>query len=100
MEDALFLGTRYEDLFDRFEMFYALTNADYDDGYWGHPGRFAWKYRGRGGSNNPFTALIEEAKREGDKWAPLRAGFFRGSHARFAEVAEKFVATTARTALA
>ena len=89
LEDILFLGTRYEDLFDRFEVFYALTNADYEDDYWGYPGRFAWKYR-HGGSSNPFNAILEEAKRERDNWAPLRAGLFRGSHARFAEVAEKF----------
>jgi len=90
LEDALFLGARYEDQFDRFEIFYALTNADYDDGHWGHPGRFAWKYRRPGGSNNPFIALVEEAKRDGDNWPPLRAGLFRGSHARFEQVVERF----------
>jgi len=89
VEDALFLGPRYEALFDRFEVFYALAHADYDDGYWGHPGRFAWKYCNHGASN-PFTSIVEEAKREGDNWPPLRAGLFRGSHARFAEVAEMF----------
>lgn len=89
LEDILFLGSRYENLFDRFEVFYALANADYDNGYWGHPGRFAWKYR-RDGSDDPFNTLLEEAKRDGDDWPPLRAGLFRGSHARFAEVAELF----------
>lgn len=90
VEDILFLGARYEDLFDRFELFYALTNADYDDSYWGHPGRFAWKYRSRGRSNDAFSALVEEAKREGDNWPPLRAGLFRGSSERFLEVAGRF----------
>lgn len=90
VEDILFLGRRYEDLFDRFELFYALANADYDDSYWGHPGRFAWKYRSRIAQNDPFSAMVEEARREGDNWAPLRAGFFRGSSTRFLEVAERF----------
>ena len=62
VEDILFVGNRYEALFDRFELFYALSYADYSDGTWGHPGRFAWKYFGRGGENNPFTALLDEAK--------------------------------------
>lgn len=89
LEDSLYAGSKYENLFDRFEIFYALTNADYDNDYWGHPGRFAWKYS-RDGSDNPFKSLLEEAKREGDDWPPLRAGLFKGSHARFAGVAEKF----------
>ncbi len=90
VEDMLYLGARYENLFDRFEIFYALTNADYDDNYWGHPGRFAWKYRSRMADSDPFTTLVEEAKREEDEWPPLRVGLFRGSSARFLEVAEKF----------
>lgn len=90
VEDILFLGARYEDLFDRFELFYALTNADYDDSYWGHPGRFAWKYRAGGISHDAFSAMIEEAKREGQNWPPLRVGLFRGSSERFLEVAERF----------
>lgn len=90
VEDILFLGPRYEDLFDRFELFYALTNADYDDDYWGHPGRFAWKYCSGGRLQDPFSRLIEEAKREEDNWAPLRAGFFKGSLSRFLEVSNRF----------
>jgi hypothetical protein len=91
LEDALFLGNRYEGLFDRFEVFYALTNADSDDRFRGHPGRFAWKYRGDG-MDNPFKAILEEAKRAGDAWPPLRAGLFAGSYSRFAEVSENFKA--------
>lgn len=89
VEDVLFLGNRYEDLFDRFEILYALTNADYNDDYWGHPGRFAWKYRSGGGTDDPFSMLVEEAKREGQDWPPLRVGLFNGSLDRFAEVAER-----------
>ena len=35
VEDILFLGTRYEQLFDRFEILYALSFADQEDTYWG-----------------------------------------------------------------
>ncbi len=90
VEDLLFLGNRYEDCFDRFEILYALVFADLSNTGWGHPGRFAWKYRSRGRSDDPYTALVEEAKGEGDNWAPLRAGFFRGSHDHFAVVAERY----------
>jgi hypothetical protein len=33
---------------------------------------------------------LEEAKREGEKWAPLHAGMFAGSSKRFLEVAERY----------
>lgn len=90
VEDILFVGGRYEELFDRFELFYALTNADYDDSYWGHPGRFGWKYRSRMANSDPFSMLVEEATREGNSWPPLQAGLFRGSIDRFVEVADRF----------
>lgn len=90
VEDMLFLGARYENLFDRFEIFYALTNADYDDRPWGHPGRFCWKYRSRMANSDPFSAMVEEAKREGQNWPPLRVGLFGGSLERFLKIAEQF----------
>ena len=40
VEDMLFLGTRYEHLFDRFEILYALSYADHRGNYSGPPGRF------------------------------------------------------------
>lgn len=89
VEDILFLGTRYEELFDRFEIFYALTNADLKEDYWGHPGRFAWKYRSHRSGSNPFDELIEEAKRAGKEWPPLKVGFFGGSTQRFLHVADR-----------
>lgn len=89
VEDILFLGNRYEHVYDRFEILYALNYADHSNRSWGPPGRFAWKYSGRDGEN-PFTELLEEAKLEDDKWPPLRAGMFRGSYAHFIEVAERF----------
>lgn len=90
LEDQLVLGSRYEDLFDRFEVLYALCYSDLSGRGWGHPGRFAWKYVGGSPSSNPFGDLLEEAKRDGDNWSPLRAGLFRGSYEHFAKVAEQF----------
>lgn len=89
LEDPLFLGTGYEQLFDRFEVLYALVIADCnyneESGYiWAPPGRFGWKRRQR---NNPFDELINEAAREQDSWPPLRAGFFEGSYERFKTIA-------------
>lgn len=89
VEDLLFLGNRYEGLFDRFEILYALSYADATNDYWGHPGRFAWKYR-HAISGNPFKTLVEEATRERQMWGPLKAGMFRGSIDRFIEVANRF----------
>lgn len=90
VEDLLFLGHRYEHLFDRVEMFFALCYCDYTDQYWGQPGRFAWKYTGRFEDEDPFSQLLAEAKLGKDKWLPLVAGLFRGSYDRFKEVSDRF----------
>jgi hypothetical protein len=92
LDDALFLGSRFEALFDRFEVFLALAFADFSnqksEGYfWGPPGRFAWKHRQ---SQSPLVQLIEEAQQHGDSWPPLAAGLFRGRSERFLEVANGF----------
>jgi hypothetical protein len=93
IEDLLFLGRSYEELFDRFEIFYALTYADIEDKkghhFWGPPGRFGWK-TSRGEHGNPYAALLEEATTAGTAWAPLRSGLFGGSVERFKEVAERY----------
>ena len=89
LEDLLFLGRGYEDLFDAFEVLVALVYADLTDGDWGPIGRFGWKQR-RSYGKSPFDKLVEEAKQAGQDWGPLRAGFFRGSSERFLQVAEKF----------
>jgi uncharacterized caspase-like protein len=90
LEDLLFLGRSYESLFDRFEIFLALIYADTTDRGWGPPGRFAWKYSKMLSSENPFTELIEEAKKDSDTWAPLKTGFFQGSYKRFQEIADSY----------
>lgn len=75
VEDLLFLGNSYEELFDRFEIFYALTYADINarkkPGYlWGPVGRFAWKGR-HGLSRSPYDIVCEEAVQQGAAWAPF-----------------------------
>ena len=92
LEDLFFLGTTYEDLFDRFELFYALAYVDLKypklEDAWGPPGRFAWKYRRAG--RDPFSLLVTEANESGPKWRPLAAGLFQGSLERFTAVSDAF----------
>ena len=88
LEDLLFLGRTYDRYFDRFEIFLALTYADATELNWGPPGRFAWKRRST--SMSPYVELMEEAKRMGDNWPPVRAGLFKGSTKRFLEIAEGY----------
>jgi hypothetical protein len=89
LEDLLFLGSSYEDLFDRYEILQALVFADLTQEsagrVWGPIGRFGWKHRGR--SLSPYSELLAEADREGAKWPPLRAGLFKGSAERFQKIA-------------
>jgi len=96
LEDVLFLGRSYEQIFDRFEVYLALVFADlaYEkrERVWGPPGRFAWKYSGQTHAANPFTTLTSEAGRERENWGPLRAGLFRGSYERFKEIADGYQA--------
>lgn len=90
-DDTLFLGEEYESVFDRFELLYALEYANVNhperiaenESVWGPIGRFAWK--GTYG-HAPLQELADEAVKEGDNWAPLRAGFFNKSLPRFQEL--------------
>jgi hypothetical protein len=94
VEDEIFLGRRYEETFDQFEIMLALVFADVKGGLegriWGPPGRFAWKENGFNVGGGPFSSFVENAKKQGQSWPALKAGFFRGSHERFAEVAEGY----------
>jgi hypothetical protein len=80
LEDLLFLGNSYEQSFDRFEIFYALTYVDLknrESGHtWAPPGRFGYKHRQ---GHCPFNSMLEQAKRQGNAWGPTRAGFFGGT---------------------
>lgn len=89
LEDLLFLGSDYEELFDRFEIIRTLCYVDLrgiKNWIWGPPGRFCWKLQ-NGMGQNPYDKLVSEAESHGDAWGPLKAGFFNGSILRFKEVA-------------
>jgi uncharacterized caspase-like protein len=91
LEDMLFLGNRYEQYFDTFEVFWTLVYADIErDGGWGPFGRFSWKYI-EYPQDSPLSLLIEEAKHGGAAWPPLQQGFFRGSLERFLEISQQYV---------
>lgn len=95
LDDLLFLGRRYEAVFDRFEILLALVHADLysqkNRRVWGPLGRFAWKHGKRVvGVPSVFTELREEAKREQNAWAPLEAGLFGGSYKRFSQVSAEY----------
>ena len=89
----------YDGCFDRFEYFLALVYADLEDkrgdeyfrgpGLWGPIGRFGWRLR-YAEHRGALQRLEEEAEREGDSWAPLRAGLFDGSSERFQTVMRGF----------
>ena len=92
LDDMLFLGKGYEDVFDEFEILFALVVADLkkqEDSYvWGPIGRFGWKNRRHGTS--PFQKLRNEASQYRNNWGPIKAGMFGGQYERFEEVAELY----------
>jgi hypothetical protein len=92
LDRLLFLGARYELLFDRFELLIALTYADLRDpngegDVWGPFGRFTYK---QARSNSPMDTLMEEAKAAEGGWALLSTGLFGGKSERFLRVAEAY----------
>lgn len=97
LDDALFLGGSYERVFDRFEVFLALTFADARDPSgerpWGPLGRFSYKLHGQ---DNPLGAVIEEVQERKNDWPPLAHGFFGGSFERFQKIAGGFTAIVAQ----
>jgi hypothetical protein len=86
IEDQLFLGRRYAEVFNTFEVMLALTYADargMDDGrVWGPVGRFAWQRRGEAS----YSDVVEEFSAHGQAAAALKAGFFGGKPERFKEL--------------
>lgn len=92
LDDLLFLGRDYEQMFDRFEVFLALVYAElkYNPGNlvcWAPLGRFGWKYRSRG---DVYSEIVKESNTFKAEWPPLKAGLFSGSIDRFLEVSSKF----------
>jgi hypothetical protein len=84
LENVLFIGKRYEKLFDDFEVYYSLVCADVIEHHWGPIGRFGYKHQRR--RDNPLNRVVEEAKVKGERWLPLQVGVF-GSLERFLEIA-------------
>lgn len=79
LEDLLFLGASYEDLFDEFELWVAMVFVHAGERDWGPIGRFGWKRD----AEVFVDGVTKEAQKAGRNWAPLRAGFFNGSPDEF-----------------
>lgn len=94
LDDILFLGRDYEQVFDRFEVLLALTCADKvktEMGQaWGPFGRFAYKFRSRFATSHPYGQMVREAADMKGDWPPLQAGLFGGSVERFSELAAEY----------
>ena len=90
LEDFLFLGRRYEDYFDDFEVFVAFSYTYETERGWGPPGRFAWKHSSRGHEESPYARLLNEAKLKNESWEPFRIGLFAGLEGRFQEQTEAY----------
>ena len=92
LDDMLFLGKGYEDVFDEFEILFALVVADLkkqEGSYVREPiGRFGWKNRRHGTS--PFQKLRNEAAQYKNNWGPIKAGMFGGQYERYEEIAELY----------
>jgi len=86
LEDIVFLGNSYERLFDIFELFQMFIYADLVNMDWGPFGRFARKHaRGR---DTLVTDFVEDAKKQGNAWGPIKAGLFKSDINRFSEMSE------------
>ena len=93
LDDALFIGRNYEQIFDEFEIILALSSVDDQKqskrNAWGPVGRFGWKHMNE--DHSPFNKLIERAKLEGEKWPPIKGGLFGGDTERFDEASSYFL---------
>lgn len=92
LDDALFVGMSYESAFDEFECLLALASAHArqreEESAWGPIGRFGWKH-GRH-RKAPLESVVEQAKTEGVRWAPLQAGLFDGDLDGFLHAAGEY----------
>jgi hypothetical protein len=91
LDEALFLGSGYEWLFDQFEILSTLvyvdiTAADLSQA-WAMPGRFVGKHYLRESVYNDF---VSEAEKCDEDWPPLKIGLFASSASRFSEVASAY----------
>ena len=91
-DKVLFVGSDYDDVFDRFEILLTLEYAHRSFQkpsrmVWGPPGRFAWRRRG---DQDQFKQLLAEAEAKGSNWELLKAGFFGGTIESFNAKREVF----------
>jgi hypothetical protein len=90
VENHLFLGRRYNELFNEFEVVLALTYAHgrgtQDGRVWGPPGRFAWQREG----NSSFDEVVGDLESTGQLQRALQEGFFGGALTRFEELKAGF----------
>lgn len=76
-DDLLFLGTEYEETFDRVEMLLHL-HCQHVSRY-SPRGRYTWKHSNHLVGASPLNGIREEAETQGDAWPPLKAGLCGGS---------------------
>jgi hypothetical protein len=74
----------YQEIFDRFEYLLGLVHADlnrdeYNNGWWGPFGCFAWRGRHFNQAVDISQRLAEEIDAEGAGWPLLKSGLFGGS---------------------
>jgi hypothetical protein len=93
LTEVFLLGDEFTDIFDRFEVIYALQHAHEHEkisgNIWGPVGRRVWKYS-RGVETSPLSQLRDEASQAKQSWSLLAAGFFDGSFERFEKVAAQY----------
>lgn len=95
LDGLVYLGRRYETLFDRFETLLALVYADLAGRDWIPAGRFAWMHA-HDATHSPLTQVMNEVKRDGEKWPLLRHGLFAGSPENVTKISEAVQAYIAR----
>lgn len=82
LEDTLFLGKGYEDLFDQFEILLAIEYAHLTGAEWGPIGRYGWKHKSLHGKS-PYSLLVDDATKRGQNWDLIKAGLFNSSIEEF-----------------
>jgi hypothetical protein len=87
LDDLFFLGRGYEDIFDKFEILWALEVASWNKRQepmqvsWPR-GRFVWNTRA-------LTDCVHEAKEHAEAWPPIAAGLVDGDPQRFFELVDE-----------
>ena len=83
MDDLFYLGSDYQQAFERFEVIYALQHVSISDSGWGPIGRFGYRRK-------VYSDFLAEADREGQQWPLLKAGLFGGTQERFKAACSRF----------